>query len=191
MQVLAEREERGTALGHTMLRSLSNPELHGGEAIDIADVPPTEFDTSIGTERDRTEYTYAMLRYHKEYNQQACSWYHTVDIASFIRDEDEEAVRQDQERMRETPTANAPGAAGPVYQAGSTSQDSCDSDAEIEPAYQWIGELFGTIEDYVASRKRDYTEIEDDQITNLTRGKRNKRVMRWVPVGSRQEEESQ
>ena len=29
MQVLAEREERGTALGHTMLRSLSNPELHG------------------------------------------------------------------------------------------------------------------------------------------------------------------
>ena len=98
-----------------------------------------------------------MLRYHKEYNQQACSWYHTVDIASFIREEDEEAVRQDQEQMRETPTANAPGAAGPVYQAGSTSQDPCDSDAEIEPAYQWIGELFGTIEDYVASRKRDYT----------------------------------
>ena len=143
MNVIAQREARGTARGDTMMRSISHPELHGGEAIDIVDVP-TEFDTSIGTERDRTHYNYHMLRYYRDYTDQACSWYHTVDVASFVREEDEEAVRADQERMTGTapttaiPAAKAPTGIAPVYHAGLVVGGPRVPDAEVEPAYHWI-----------------------------------------------------
>ena len=81
--------------------------------------------------------------------------------------------------MRGTaPTAKAPGAAGPVYIAGSANQGPRVPDAEVEPAYQWIKERFGTNENYAASRKRDHAQRDGPRPTNLTRGKRNKTVMK-------------
>ena len=133
--------------------------MHGGEAIDIVDVP-TEFDTSIGTERDRTYYNYQMLKYYRDYTDQACSWYHTVDVASFVRAEDEEAVRRDQDMMTEaTPTAKAPGAAGPIYHSGILAGGPRVPDAHVEPAYHWIDQ-FMTIQNWSERRKRDLQELE-------------------------------
>ena len=82
----------------------------------------------------------------------------------------------------------APGAVGPIYQAGPTNMGPRVPDAPIDPAYHWIERHFGTRERYVAKRKRDLRQREDNRDTTLTRGKRSKRVMQWVPVGSRQEE---
>ena len=63
----AVRQQRGTALGHTMMRSVSNPELLGGEAIDICDTNAhVEFPRGEGTDTNFAHYNIAMLKFHKE-----------------------------------------------------------------------------------------------------------------------------
>ena len=79
----------------TMSRPTSSPELHGERAINTGEAV-TELPRNNETDSDWTHYNIAMLKYHRNPQDQTCTWYRTVDIAAFVREEDEEAVQSDQ-----------------------------------------------------------------------------------------------
>ena len=143
----------------------------------------SEFPRDEGTEYDRTHYNIAMHRYHKKLKDQVCSWFHTVDVAAFVREEDEAAVRRDQERMSghvpaaDTPTVKAQGA---VYVTG---RRHPVPEASIPKKWSWFNDYGRTrheqLENWLLARRR----IEREHNLALHRGQKSK--MEWRPVEER------